>query len=132
MHGCTQLKVFFKKKETRSTRSKSKWHLPHSIVIRLGESNVMDNLILLGMSRTQAAREDGGRAALMKVTTGSQGLVVRTHCVIKRWGRGGAGGRKGATYKKRQLQLALITTTRQPRMNGRQGWNDGDRERVAE
>jgi len=36
----------------------------------------MNNFILLGMSGAQAAREDGGWAALMKVTTGSQGLVI--------------------------------------------------------
>lgn len=74
---------------------------PHSVVIRLGEGNVMNNLILFGMSRGQAAREDGGRAALLKVTTGSQGLIVRADCIVKRRGRGGAGGRKGATYKRR-------------------------------
>lgn len=74
---------------------------PYSVVIRLGEGNMMNNLILFGMSRRQTAREDGGRAALLKVTTGSQGLVVRADCIVKGRGRGGAGGRKGATYKKR-------------------------------
>lgn len=77
-------------------------YLPYSVVmIRLGEGNVMNNLILFGMSRGQTAREDGGRAALLKVTTGSQGLVVRADCIVKGRGRGGASGRKGATYKKR-------------------------------
>lgn len=61
----------------------------------------MNDLILFGMSRGQAAREDGGRAALLKVTTGSQGLVIRADCIVKGRGRGGAGGGKGATYKKR-------------------------------
>jgi len=70
-------------------------------VIRLGESNVMNDLILLGMSRAQTAREDGGWATLMKMTTGSQGLVIRADCVVKGRGRSGAGGRKGTTYKKR-------------------------------
>lgn len=75
-------------------------YLPYSIVIRLGEGNMMNNLILFGMSRAQAARKDG-RAAVLKVATGSQGLVVRADCIVKGRGRGGAGGRKGATYEKR-------------------------------
>lgn len=70
-------------------------------MIRLGERDVMNDLVLFGMSRDQAARENGGRAALLKVTTGSQGLVIRADCIVKGRGRGGAGGRKGATYKKR-------------------------------
>ena len=74
---------------------------PYSVVIRLGESNVMNNLILFGMSREQIARKNRSCAALLKVTTRSQRLVVRADCIIKGRGRGGAGGRKGATYKKR-------------------------------
>lgn len=62
---------------------------------------MMNNLILFGMSRRQTAREDSGRAALLKVTTGSQGLIVRADCIVKGRGRGGAGRRKGTTYKKR-------------------------------
>lgn len=76
-----------------------KSYSPYSVVIRLGERNMMNNLILFGMSGTQAAREN--RRAALKMTTGSQSLVVRADRVVKGRGRGGAGGRKGATYKKR-------------------------------
>lgn len=81
-------------------KRRKRLYSPHSVVIRLGERNMMSNLILLGMSGAQAAREDG-RAALLKMTTGSQSLVVRADCIVKGRGRGGTGGRKGATYKKR-------------------------------
>lgn len=78
----------------------AKGYSPYSIVIRLGEGNMMNNLILFGVSRAQTAREDS-RAAVLKVTTGSQGLVVRPDCIVKGRGRGRAGGGKGATYEKR-------------------------------
>lgn len=87
--------------KTMKNKMNAEDYSPYSVVVRLGESNVMDNLILLGMSRAQIARENGSRAALMKMTTGSQSLVVRANCIVKGRGRSGAGGRKGATYKKR-------------------------------
>lgn len=83
-----------------STFSVKKSYSPYSVMIRLGERNMMNNLILLGMSGTQAARENSC-AALLKMTTGSQSLVVRADRVVKGRGRGGTSGRKGATYKKR-------------------------------
>lgn len=70
-------------------------------MVSLSESDVMHDFVLLGLSTAQAAGQDGGRCTLLKLTTGSQGLVVRTHCIVKGRGRGGTSGRKGATYKKR-------------------------------
>lgn len=74
-------------------------------MVRFAKSYMMDDFILPRMRTAQTACENGSTRGtfwyMMQVTTGSQSLIVRMHCVVKRRGRGGAGGRKGATYKKR-------------------------------
>lgn len=77
---------------------------PNCVMVCFAKSYVMDDFILSRMRTAQVACENGGTWSAflyMMMTTGSQGLVVRMHCVVKRRGRGGTGGRKGATYKKR-------------------------------
>lgn len=78
--------------------------LPHSIVIIFRKRHVMDDFVLPGMGRGKATCKDlfacQDLVVVMRMTTGSQSLIVRAHCIVKGRGRSGAGGRKGATYKK--------------------------------
>ena len=71
-------------------------YLPDGVVIILGKRDVMYDPVMLRVS----SRQNWNRSLMMTATRG-QCLVVWSHCIVKGRGRGGAGWRKGATYKKR-------------------------------